>query len=284
MPPRAGPLRPSAIARIDAVQRLDVLMRRPHAGNDVAQIDLHGRALVRRAEELDPLQFAFERREEGEQLLLRRRRGFFRHGEGQLARRAQFEPFVGDDHHGLRQIERSEGRIDRQRENSVGKRDLVVLEPVALAAEHDGDGLAGIDAGRHRHGRFGRADDGLRLVVGARGRGEDERAVADRILEGLVERRAVENGVGADRHDARLGIGPGLPRRDEAQPRQAEIRHRARRRADILAELRLDQDDDRAGSFGPYLGSVGSCAGHGDLLAAGAAGAMAAFSRPMPML
>ena len=63
--------------------------------------------------------------------------GFLRHGERQLAAACELEPFIGDDHHGLRQIERGEGRIDRQRDDAVGERDLVVFEPVALAAEQD---------------------------------------------------------------------------------------------------------------------------------------------------
>ena len=75
---------------------------------------------------------------------------------GSSAPLVQLEPFVGDDHHGLRQIERGEGRIDRQRDDAVGERHLVVLEPVALAAEHEGDGFAGGDARRHLGGRLGR--------------------------------------------------------------------------------------------------------------------------------
>ena len=80
--------------------------------------------------------------------------GFLRHGEGQFFAGRELEPFVGDDHHRLRQIERGEGRIDRQGDDAIGERDLVVLEPVALAAEHDGDGLAGGDARRHLRPRL----------------------------------------------------------------------------------------------------------------------------------
>ena len=58
---------------------------------------------------------------------------------GSFSAGRQLEPFVGDDHHRLRQIERGEGRIDRQRQDAIGERDLVVLKPVALAAEDDGD-------------------------------------------------------------------------------------------------------------------------------------------------
>ena len=45
----------------------------------------------------------------------------------------------------------------------------------------------------------------------------------------------------------RLGgrIGPAIARGRDAQLRQAEVQHGARRRADILAKLRLGQDDDR---------------------------------------
>ena len=91
-------------------------------------------------------------------------------GERQFAARL-LEPFVADDHHRLRQIERGEGRIDRQREDAVGARHLVVLQPVALAPEHDGDILAGRHPRRHFGRRLRRPDHGLGLVVVARGRG-----------------------------------------------------------------------------------------------------------------
>ncbi len=98
----------------DAVQGLDVLLRRLHAREDVAQVDLHGLALVGRAEELDLLQLVLEIGEEGEQLLARRGIRFARHAERQRAAGRQLEPLIGDDHHRLREIERREGRIDRQ--------------------------------------------------------------------------------------------------------------------------------------------------------------------------
>ena len=81
--------------------------------------------------------------------------------------------------------------------------------------------------------------------------------------EAVVKLGGVENAVGAGRHHPRLRVRPGLDRRDEAQPRQAEIGHGARRRADILAELRLDQDDDRSALLRPAFGLVGSGAWHG---------------------
>ena len=119
------------------------------AMKDVAQVDLHDAALLRRAEELDLLQFALEIGEERLDLLLGRRRRTPRRLGARAAGAGALEPFVGDDHHRLRQIERGEGRIDRQRDDAVGHADLVVLQPVALAAEHQRHRLAGGNARPH---------------------------------------------------------------------------------------------------------------------------------------
>ncbi len=58
-----------------------------------------------------------------------------------------------------------------------------------------------------------------------------------------------------------FGFGQRLARIDQAQPRQPEIAHGARRRADVLAELRLDQNDHRP-AFRPWLGAVGTRTWH----------------------
>ena len=112
------------------------------------------------------------------------------------------------------------------------------------------------------------ADDRLGLVVGARGGGQHEAAVGDGGFEGVEKHGVVEDAVGAGRHHPRLVVRPGLPRPDQPQPRQAEIRHGAGGGADILAKLRLDQDDDRAGPLAPILGLVGAGAWHAVLLGA----------------
>ena len=119
------------------------------------------------------------------------------------------------------------------------------------------------DPRRQQGGGLRRADDGLGLIVGARRRGDDERAIGNGGFEAVIKLGAVENAVGAGRHHTRLGVGPGLPGRDQAQPRQAEIGHRARGGADILAELRLDQHHNGRRPLDPSLGLVCSCSGHG---------------------
>src|SRR5262249_40175137 len=77
-----------------AMQRLDILLCRFHAGENVAQIDLHGLALVRRAKELDLLEFAFDGFEESKELLLGRQGGLVRHRERQYAAARKLEPFI----------------------------------------------------------------------------------------------------------------------------------------------------------------------------------------------
>ena len=140
-----------------------------HALEDIAQVDAHGAALFLGTEEFDLVELALQIGKESVELLLGRRRRLLRHGERQFAA-LLLEPFVADDHHRLRQIERGKGRIDRQREDAVGARHLVVFQPVALAPEHDGDVLAGRHARRHLGRRLRRADHGFGLIVIARGR------------------------------------------------------------------------------------------------------------------
>ena len=171
-------------------------------------------------------------------------------------------PLVADDQHRLRQVERGEGRIDRQRDDTVGERDFVVLEPVALAPEHHADALAGRDLRRHQLRRLLRRHHRLGLVVRPRRGGEHEGQVGDRGLDGVEQFGLVEDPVGAGGGHPGARIGPAVARLDQTQPRQAEIRHGPRRRADVVAELRLDQDHHRRRRLDPPLGLVGSGPGH----------------------
>ena len=93
---------------------------------------------------------------------------------------------------------------------AVGERDLVVLEPDALAAEQDADGLARRDQRRGELRGLRRIDHGLGLVVRPRRGRQHQRAVGDRLLERVVKHRVVEDAVGAGGHLARLRVRPGL--------------------------------------------------------------------------
>ena len=94
-----------------------------------------------------------------------------------------------------------------------------------------------------------RRDHRLGLVVGARGGGEQQRAVGDRLLDGVEQLDLIQDVVGAGGGALRADVRPAVARIDDAQPRQREIAHRARRHADVLAELRLDQNHNGAGQI-----------------------------------
>jgi len=93
---------------------------------------------------------------------------------------------------------------------------------------------------RRRHYRLG-------LVMGAGRGGEQQRQVGDRLLDGVEQLGLFQNLVGAGRRPLRRDVGPTVARIDDPQTRQRKIAHRARGHADILAELRLDEDHNGSG-------------------------------------
>ena len=52
-------------------------------------------------------------------------------------------PLIGDQQHRLGEVEGGESRVDREGDDGVGERDLVVLEPGPLPPEQDADPLPG---------------------------------------------------------------------------------------------------------------------------------------------
>src|SRR3546814_11195933 len=76
------------------------------------------------------------------------------------------------------------------------------------------------------------------------------RSIGDRCGERSEDLRLCRHDVGARRRRAGIGIGPTVARCDEAEFGQPEIEHRARRLADIFAQLRADENDDGAPSTG----------------------------------
>ena len=72
----------------------------------------------------------------------------------------------------------------------------------------------------------------------------DVRAIRHRVGDGLEHLGPFQDDVRAAGGGAGARIGPAVARSDEAQVDQPEIEHRARCLADILAQLRADEDDD----------------------------------------
>jgi hypothetical protein len=138
----------------------------------------------------------------------------------------------------------------------------VILQAVALAPEQHADHLARRDARRDLARRLFGRDYRLRLVMRPRRGGEHIAAVGDRLLDGREQLGGVEDPVGPRRRDPGARVRPAVARLDQAQLREAEIGHRARGRADIVAELRFHQDHAGAGLLHPVLGFVGPGSWH----------------------
>jgi hypothetical protein len=166
-------------------------------------------------------------------------------------------------------VSRGEGRVHREGDDAVGEPDFVILQTVALPAEHDSDGFAGGDTRCQLSCALLRRDHRLRLVMGAGGRHRDEVAVGNRRGQAVEKLGRLDHAVGAGGHHPRFRIGPGLLGRNKAQARQTEIRHHPRRGADVFAELRLDQNHDRRRLRDPGFRLVGSGARHAMALICG---------------
>ena len=154
--------------------------------------------------------------EERLHLVLRGGLGALGHRERQRARGRQLEPFIADQQHRLRQVERGKAGIDREGDDAVGKRDFLVLQAVALAAEQDADRAAAGDAGHDLLCGGFRCHHRLGLIVGARGGGEQQRAVGHRLLDGVEQFDRIENMVGAGGGALGADVRPAVARIDNS--------------------------------------------------------------------
>ena len=156
-------------------------------------------------------------------------------------RRVGLEPLVADQQHRLGEVDRGIGRVGRHDHQRLGARRVVVVEPALLAPEQERRALARAMEIAQPSGRRARGEHRLHHVAHPRGRGEHVADISDRLFGGGERPCVVEHGFGSGRGGDRLPVGPVAARGDEAHVGQSEIEHRARGRADILAELRFDQ-------------------------------------------
>ena len=182
---------------------------------------------------------------------------------GKVAAGRELEPFVADQQHRLRQVERGKAGIDREGDDPVGERDLLVLQAVALAAEQDAGPAAGCrHAPRSRRAASAGATTGLAWSWA-------RAVVANSSVRSATACSTVSNNSACSRMwsapaAARWAATFGQPSRGLTilKRRQREIAHRARGHADILAELRLDQDHNGSGEVQTRLGFIGARTGH----------------------
>src|SRR5690606_31024173 len=85
----------------------------------------------------------------------------------------------------------------------------------------------------------------------ANGGCEYMRAVGDRFRSRIEHAGVLDDDVRARSRRPGGRIRPAVAWGDEAEFGQAEIEHRSRRLADILAKLRADEDDDGGRQFSP---------------------------------
>ena len=94
--------------------------------------------------------------------------------------------------------------------------------------------------------------------MGARGRSKQQRAIGHRRFDRVEQFDTFQDVVGAGGRALRGDVRPAVARIDDAKPRKREIPHRARGHADVLAKLRLDQNDDGAWEVEGCFGLVGA--------------------------
>ena len=85
----------------------------------------------------------------------------------------------------------------------------------------------------------------LHHLARPRGRCQHVMQAADRALDAAIDARPFDEEGRAGRRSVRLVVGPAVTWADQPQIGQPEIGHGARGKADILAELRVDENDGR---------------------------------------
>ena len=155
------------------------------------------------------------------------------------------EPFVADQQHRLSEVQGQKARVERHRQHRVGQGQIVVQEAGTLRPEQDAAGFVRGDAGAHFARRLARRHLAPDHAAVARGGGIDMDEIGDRRRDRRVEPGLVEHRVGAARRGNRPLGRPAVARPHQPQIVERAVHHRPRRGADILAELRLDQDDRR---------------------------------------
>ncbi|PRD40137.1 UNVERIFIED_CONTAM: thiE [Trichonephila clavipes] len=219
----------------------------------VAQRDFHPRRLGRREEEARRLQPVLEVIGQCLDLLLAGKFGareIHHLGRGLLGLP---RPFIAHQQHALPEVERGKLGVHRHRDDGIGQHDILILQPGAFGAKQDADTLAlGAERARIFHRAF-RRHHRLRQFAPPRGRGKDEIAIGNGGGQIGEQPRIVQHPPRAAGHGHGLRVRPAVAWPDNAHPRQPEVQHRPRRRADVLAHLGPHEDENGIGHWGPRI-------------------------------
>jgi hypothetical protein len=152
-------------------------------------------------------------------------------------------PFVSHEEDALREVERGEGGVDRDGDDGVRPRDVVVLEARALGAEEDGDTASGRDPGLSLAHRLLGRQDGLGKIAVAGSGGQNPGRVGHGLGRGLEEARRVEEAACSARHRDGARVRPAVAGGHDAHAVEPEVPHPPGGRADVLAHLRAHEDE-----------------------------------------
>jgi len=203
----------------------------------------HRLALFGRKQEPAFLQFPFQVIEQIEQF---RARGLAVDRTVFKARRGRnigcTEPFICREQHRLTEI--NGGKMGSgNRDDAIAQRDFIIVEPGTLVAEQDADFLAACRGHAQSPGGFRRREHVFGDAALARGGRINNVQIGHCLAQSGEHAGFLDDIRRARRHRHRLGIRPAVARVDEPQIGKPKIRHCARRGADVLAKLRVREDD-----------------------------------------
>ena len=176
-------------------------------------------------------------------------RGEIRAGDGSGFKWAALPPFPAEEQHRLGEVQRREVRIGRKMDEAVSARQSFIVETRGFGTKEDGGfrRWSGLDDFTDR---FAKVETGYSEAALASRSGEDALAIANRVVDVVVEFRVIEDVVCIGCRRAGTFIGPAVARSDQSQLVEPAIEHGAGAHADVFAELGFDEDDDGWGCDG----------------------------------
>ena len=218
----------AAEARHDAAQRAHLLVSEAGPQKQVADVAHHRNCFLGRPEKTAVDELTSQLLEQSFQLVFPRRQ---RPGKGNMAGgiggmlgcrladagRSAPEPFVGHQQHGLSDVERGEGRVDRRHHDHICQRDFLVAQTEPLAAEQDSYLLPRVNSRPHVKACLLGSDHGLHHIARARGRGVEVVKVTDGVRAGFEHPRPVDDSIGARSRLAGGFTGPSVTRFHDPQ-------------------------------------------------------------------
>ena len=167
--------------------------------------------------------------------------------DGGVWRLGMLEPFIADGQHRLSEVQRCEPRTERNGDGRISQYNVFVTQARPLRAEEDGGGDVGVGSLMQPRCACSGGELRLGLIANARGGRQDELAVGDCRTRRLEDPNSVQNPICAGGHGLCRRVRPTVPGRNQAQIVKTAIGHSPHSRADVLAELRFDQNDGWGG-------------------------------------